>query len=91
MMQLISEGKLYWWLPLVYLAIGLAVGILVANYLFRDVSWYHLITSKSLVSWTAKGEMRHNAFERYLETIVLPTLIVWVVLIYCTIRYVRGF
>ena len=88
LLQLISEGKLYWWLPLAYLVIALVVGIILANCLFRDVSWDRLITSKSLVSWRG---MWHNGFDWYMATIVITTIFVWGVLTYCTIRFVGGF
>ena len=88
LMQLISDGKLYWWHPLALLVIALFVGITVANYLFRDESWEDLLTSKPVVSWTAKGIMTHNGFERYVATIFFTSLFVWGILIHCTIRFV---
>lgn len=89
--QLITDENLYWWQHLAHFVIALFVGIIVANYLFRDVSWHHLITSESRVSWTTKGQMWHNGFERYLATIFFTTLFVWGVLNYCAIYCVGGF
>jgi len=91
LVQLISEGKLYWWLPLAYLAIALVVGIFVTNWIYRDVSWHHLLTNETTRHWTTKGEMWVNGFDRYIATIVIMTIVVWVILTYCTIRYVGGF
>ena len=85
LLQLISEGKLYWWLPLAYLVIALVAGILLANCLFRDVSWEWLITSKPMVSWRG---MQHNGLGWYFATIVITAIVVWGVLTYYTIWFV---
>jgi len=91
LVRLISEGKLYWWLPLVYFVIALIAGIHLANWIYRDVSWHHLLTSKTTRHWTTKGEMWVNGFDRDLVTIVIMTIVVWVILTCCTILYVGGF
>lgn len=87
---LISADELYWWQSLALLAIALFIGIKVANDLFRNESWYHLITSESEVSMTSRGQMSHNGFERYLATIFFTTLFVWIILIRCAV-YFLGF
>ena len=89
--DLILEGKLDWRLLLASLVIALFVGIIVANWLFRDVSWDHMFTSKPTVSWTAKGTIWHNRFEEYIAAIFFISLFVWIVLTFCAIRYVGGF
>ena len=88
LLQLISEGKLSWWLPWAYLVVALVAGILLANRLFRDVSWEWLITSKPMMTWRG---MYHNGLGWYLTTIIITTILVFGVLVYYTILYVRNF
>ena len=78
-LQLRSEG-LQWWQPCGHFAIALVVGIIVADYIYRDESWYDMITSKHRMHWYGIRTYWSNQFENYIAIIFFITLFGWATL-----------
>ena len=85
--QHLLESKLYWWQLLAHLALALIAGIIVANYLYRGVSWESM---NRYDYWSYTGG-RGTGLEAYLLIIVVITFICWFVLNQCAMFLVGGF
>ena len=73
------DNELYWLHVLALFVVSFFVGDIIANYLYRDVSWSSLIMSDN---WNYRG-MRWTGLEMYLFIIFIISLIVVSVLDFC--------
>ena len=88
LLEKLLENKIYWWYILTLFAVSLFVGIIIANFLYRGMSWSSMITSDYRWHWDGLRNIRSTGFEEYLFIIGIITLIVFVVLNYFESRMI---
>ena len=78
---LIVASTLGWWQLGANFVIALLLGVIIANFIYRDYSWHCLLTSKYKMHWwTAYRNFYSNSFENYASIIFFITLLGWMLL-----------
>ena len=80
----LKESNVSWWFIIVLIVVSVYIGITVANFLFRDMSWHgmlasgrSLFTREEKFTYPSQSIMSHDLFYWYLIAIAFVSYIVF--------------